>query len=112
MTTRRSFLGSILALAAAPAIVRAESLMPVAPRIWVPPAPAGRMPFMLQEFGLDLARPRGDVTAFARVSGDGHRFETAYIDRSDWGTREREIAQIKREILKRVVPQSWKPPTF
>ena len=29
MTTRRGFLGSILALAAAPAIVRASSLMPV-----------------------------------------------------------------------------------
>jgi hypothetical protein len=36
MTTRRSFLGSILALAAAPAIVRAESLMPVVRPIWVP----------------------------------------------------------------------------
>lgn len=32
---RRSFLGGILALSAAPAIVRAESLM----KIWVPPAP-------------------------------------------------------------------------
>lgn len=32
MTTRRGFLGSILALAAAPAIVRADSLMRVIPR--------------------------------------------------------------------------------
>jgi hypothetical protein len=38
MNTRRGFLGSILALAAAPAIVRAESLMPVVRPIWVPPA--------------------------------------------------------------------------
>ena len=37
MTTRRGFLGARLALAAAPAIVRVESLMPVAPRIWTPP---------------------------------------------------------------------------
>lgn len=36
MTTRRGFLGALLAAAAAPAIVRAESLM----RIYVPPAPA------------------------------------------------------------------------
>lgn len=35
MTTRRGFLGAILAAAAAPAIVRTESLM----KIWVPPAP-------------------------------------------------------------------------
>jgi hypothetical protein len=35
MTTRRGFLGAMLAAAAAPAIVRAASLMP----IWVPPAP-------------------------------------------------------------------------
>lgn len=35
---RRSFLASMLAIAAAPAIVRAESLMKIAPRqIWVPP---------------------------------------------------------------------------
>ena len=33
MTTRRGFLTGILALGAAPAIVRAESLM----RLWVPP---------------------------------------------------------------------------
>lgn len=32
MTTRRSFLGSILALGAAPAIVRADALMRVVPR--------------------------------------------------------------------------------
>lgn len=38
MTTRRSFLGSLLAAAAAPAFVRAQSLMPVAPRIWTPPS--------------------------------------------------------------------------
>lgn len=39
MTTRRSFIGSILALGAAPAIVRADSLMrvvPVSAGIWVP----------------------------------------------------------------------------
>ena len=32
MTTRRGFLGSILALGAAPAIVRADSLMRIVPR--------------------------------------------------------------------------------
>ncbi len=37
MTTRRGFLAGILAAAAAPALVRAGSLMPVAPRIWTPP---------------------------------------------------------------------------
>lgn len=38
MTNRRSFLSDILAIAAAPAIVRAGSLMPIyAPkRLWVP----------------------------------------------------------------------------
>ena len=36
MTTRRNFLRGMLALGAAPAIVRASSLMP----IWVPPAPS------------------------------------------------------------------------
>lgn len=35
MTTRRGFLGALLAAAAAPALVRASSLMP----IYVPPAP-------------------------------------------------------------------------
>lgn len=35
---RRGFLGAILAAAAAPAIVRAASLMPVAaPKVWTPP---------------------------------------------------------------------------
>lgn len=43
MTTRRGFLGQVLALAAAPAIVRASSLMPVAPRIWTPPDPSGEV---------------------------------------------------------------------
>lgn len=41
MTTisRRSFLGAIIAAAAAPAIVRSASLMPiVSPKIWLPPA--------------------------------------------------------------------------
>lgn len=37
MTTRRGFLAGILAAAAAPAIVRAGSLMPVAAPIWTPP---------------------------------------------------------------------------
>lgn len=38
MTSRRGFLGSIFAAAAAPAIVRAASLMPVtAPKIIAPP---------------------------------------------------------------------------
>lgn len=37
MTTRRGFLAGILAAAAAPAIVRAELLMPIK-KIWVPPA--------------------------------------------------------------------------
>lgn len=46
MTTRRGFLGACLALAAAPAIVRAESLMPVAPRIWTPPDPFGEVGFI------------------------------------------------------------------
>lgn len=42
MTTRRGFLTGILALGAAPAIVRAESLM----RLWVPPQ---------ELFGYDLS---------------------------------------------------------
>jgi hypothetical protein len=50
---RRSFLGAVLAAAAAPAIVRASSLMPVAPRIWTPPAwgegVVGRMALVQQE---------------------------------------------------------------
>jgi hypothetical protein len=37
MILRRNLLLGILAAGAAPAIVRAQSLMPVAPRIWVPP---------------------------------------------------------------------------
>lgn len=36
-TSRRGFLGAILAAAAAPAIVKAGVLMPVRPRIIVPP---------------------------------------------------------------------------
>lgn len=34
MTTRRGFLAGILAAGAAPAIVKAEILMPIAPKIW------------------------------------------------------------------------------
>jgi hypothetical protein len=33
---RRSFLAGILALGAAPAIVKAANIMPVAPKLWVP----------------------------------------------------------------------------
>ena len=40
MTTRRGFLGAILAAAAAPAIARASSLMPIkAPEVWTPTSP-------------------------------------------------------------------------
>lgn len=38
MIARRSFLAGILGAAVAPAIVRASSLMPVAPKIIVPPS--------------------------------------------------------------------------
>jgi hypothetical protein len=38
MMNRRGFLGAMIAAAAAPAIVRASSLMPVAaPKVWTPP---------------------------------------------------------------------------
>ena len=38
MTSRRGFFASMLAAAAAPAIVRASSLMPVVvPKVWTPP---------------------------------------------------------------------------
>lgn len=53
MTTRRSFLGAILALGAAPAIVRADSLMRVVPRdlfVEAPPT-TGKAILALQEAG-------------------------------------------------------------
>lgn len=46
---RRGFLAGILAAGAAPAIVRAEILMPLAPRIWVP-APLGVRGFVNARF--------------------------------------------------------------
>jgi len=55
MTTRRSFLGAILAAAASPVIVRAESLM----KVYVPPEPK-------------LILPQGDWTieTWMRTPGD------------------------------------------
>lgn len=52
MTTRRGFLTGILALGAAPAIVRAESLM----RLWVPP-----QELLVADWTLDDRYYRGNV---------------------------------------------------
>jgi hypothetical protein len=49
MTTRRSFLAGLLAAAAAPAIVRAESLM----KLWVPPQDIIRVQCVHTLRGLD-----------------------------------------------------------
>lgn len=76
MTTRRGFLLGMLALGAAPAIVRAESLM----RIWVPPQtlPIGRIegfrfiesPALPDEltYYVDHGREAGDMTCIVTAT--------------------------------------------
>ncbi len=69
MTTRRGFLLGMLALGAAPAIVRAESLM----RIWVPPQevyipkypPGG---FNHNRMYVDHGREAGDMTCIVTAT--------------------------------------------
>jgi hypothetical protein len=60
MTTRRGFLRAMLAAAAAPAIVRAESLMPIAPRIWTPPLTAQTI--------RDITAPLSEYVVFCHPS--------------------------------------------
>lgn len=66
---RRGFLGSILALAAAPAIVRADSLMRiVAPETLILPAPqfcTADLAFDIDEFSQRFIQP-----AMARLAAD------------------------------------------
>lgn len=101
MTTRRSFLGSILALAAAPAIVRAESLMPVAPPIWVPPKQ--------KLYPCEIGR----IDEFRIITSP--LLPEAWVDRSDWGTRSvpaswgRLQAERQRLLLNTIL--AGKPPT-
>jgi len=55
MKSRRDFMGSILALASAPAIVSASSLMPIRPtKLWMPPGLAG-------DFTIESWLPFSDV---------------------------------------------------
>ena len=63
MTSRRSFLASILALGAAPAIVRPASLMP----IWTPPKDI----FDAAWVNWDPALTEGSLTRIALYTSDG-----------------------------------------
>jgi hypothetical protein len=62
---RRSFIGSILALASAPAIVRADSLMRIVPRETV------ILPYLLYPVHCDEWRAFGGGTIYIRSSGGG-----------------------------------------
>jgi len=86
---RGSFLAGILAGAAAPAIVRASSLM----KIWVPPRGIARVGDLVWDaslplvdgavhYAVDLGRPGGDFTAegWYRLNADGR------IEWIDWKT--------------------------
>jgi hypothetical protein len=66
MTTRRGFLGSILALGVAPAIVRADSLMRIVPRETT-----------IIGWGL---RTSPDISAFCRVAYKNGVFVVKHID--------------------------------
>lgn len=76
---RRGFLGSVLALGAAPAIVRADSLMRIVPRdasfLYKRPAPFEFLPGVVRQVGvLDIARDqliyRLDVRGANRIGED------------------------------------------
>lgn len=66
MTTRRGFIGTILALAAAPAIVRASSL----DKIWVPLWQQQASRFSVFVPGRELLRPGVDFTVERGGVGD------------------------------------------
>ncbi len=62
MTTRRSFIGGLVAAAAAPALVRSESLM----KLWVPP-----QDIILPHVGWDIGSKEFTAEAWYRPAPDG-----------------------------------------
>lgn len=91
MTTRRSFLGSILALGAAPAIVRADALMRVVP-VDTLVLNAADVTWSAVDFDRDTikvvlvyrddGRPGGDHTAVTRIVHHGPAMQL--IDSDSW----------------------------
>jgi hypothetical protein len=95
-STRRSFLGSILALGAAPAIVRADALMRVVPRETLV-APSGDV-FTLDT--LRLARERLDDAGFIYWDpAAGHSLTRIALCTSDGGVRVLDLAWGKSQRL-------------
>lgn len=90
MTTRRSFLGSILALGAAPAIVRADALMRVVP-VGTTVLNAADVTWSAVDFDRDTikcvlvyrddGRPGADHTAVTRIL---HGRDVHLIDTESW----------------------------
>ena len=91
MTSRRSFLSSIIAAAAAPAIVKAEIIMPV------------RAVILPSRVGIDLAAGTDRSVLFRGLPG---RYDSIEIETLDGLTHEQWVAQ-SRQIF--VVRQAATP---
>lgn len=90
MIARRSFLAGILAAGAAPAIVRASSVM----KLWVPPEPVWE--FFSTSFTCDVSLPlSGDGWVYELLAPAGHTVWSAGIARYERQTQRETNAKVR-----------------
>jgi hypothetical protein len=113
----------MLAAAAAPAIVRASSLMPVAPRIWTPPDPYGEVGFIENFMFIEAPYIGGDGSAPANMPQPQYApaLTLELIRRVTRKMKENQVetlpfivhpslaVDMRREGYK-VAPPGWRPP--